>query len=74
MPILKMKQIRCNAQVLITVKVTGLQPWSEDAAIKELYKGAAADADQKVRQMIANNVHCQVVGEPKIIGVFTETD
>ena len=74
MPILKMKQIKCNAQVLVMVKVTGLQPWSEDAQIKELYKQAISDADIKVRQMIGNNVHCQIVGEPKVLGIFTETD
>jgi len=68
-----MKNIHAKAKVQITVEVDAGAPWGAECTIEQLYKQAADTARSNLTNAFKPQVHgIRIVGEPKIIGIFTE--
>lgn len=69
-------QITAHATVQVTIQVH-TAAWGEDCTIGQLYKQAAEDAINQVRNL--RHYHggelrepVKIVGQPKVLGVITE--
>lgn len=68
-------KIRAKARVQVTVEVEE-SAWGGDCSIGQLYKQASEGAVAKVRKIITDanaQSHALVIGEPKVIGIITES-
>lgn len=67
------KKLKAIARVQVTVEVEA-GVWGEDCAISQLYKQAAEEGAQKIRSALwAVNCNANIINEPKVIGVITES-
>lgn len=65
-------QVQAKARVQITVEIE-VSAWGSDCSIGQLYKQAADDGVNKLRELISESQHrAVIIGEPKVIGVITE--
>jgi hypothetical protein len=69
------KKINAKARVQITVEVEA-SAWGEDCSIGQLYKQAAESATETLLKVLKTSTDCgriAIIGEPKVIGVLTES-
>lgn len=69
------KRIQAKARVQITVEVDAGAPWGADCTIDQMYKQAAESARTNLINAIKPGERSilTILGEPKIIGIITET-
>ena len=68
------RNIQATARVQLTVEIALSQPWGGTSAINELYDRAGKQAVEKlVIAMTHMDERTIIIGQPKIIGVITES-
>lgn len=69
------KKIQAKARVQFTVEISLGQPWSDEETVKVIYKRASDEARNKLSSAISLiSDKTIIIGEAKIIGVFTESN
>lgn len=70
-----MKPIKAKARVQLVVEIEPEDRWGGDCAIDQLYKQAAESALQILSAALKPGEHGKITlaGEPKVIGIITET-
>lgn len=65
-----------RARLQITVEVDAGAPWGGDCTLQQLYEQAVDSAKASLFNALKTGEHgrVRIVGEPKIIGVITESE
>lgn len=63
------KRIPGRALVWVTIEVDLLQPWSPDESVSQVFKRAADEARELVRQKLTSACF-RIVGNPRVTAVY----
>lgn len=70
-----MKTHTAKARVQLTVEVDAGAPWGDECTVLQLYTQAAESARTNLINALMPGTHgiITIVGEPKVIGIITES-
>lgn len=71
---MKQPTITASARVQVTVEIDAGQPWGGNCSVDQVYSQAKESALQRLTQALKPGEHgiIRIVGEPRVLGVFTE--
>jgi len=73
--VMPLPRVKATARIQLTVEIKATSPWGHDCLIGQLYDQAAKEAVETLTCLFrANAAAAKIVGEPKVIGVLTESE